>query len=39
MIIDSNCGSCIIPITNGVGLYRIDFISQGATYIGYFIIN
>lgn len=27
MIIDSNCGSCIIPITNGVGLYRIDFIS------------
>jgi hypothetical protein len=27
MIIDSNCGSCIIPVTNGVGLYRIDFIS------------
>ena len=37
--IDSNCGSCIIPITNGSGLYRIDFITaDGAQFCGYFIV-
>lgn len=38
--IDSNCGSCIIPITNGSGLYRIDFITaDGAQFCGYFIAS
>lgn len=38
--IDSNFGSCIIPITNGSGLYRIDFITaDGAQFCGYFIAS
>ena len=37
--VDSNCGSCIIPITNGSGLYQIVFITaDGAQFYGYFSV-
>lgn len=40
MAIDSNCGSCIIPITNGIGLYRIVFLTtDGMQYCGFFSIQ
>ncbi|MBR5041764.1 MAG: hypothetical protein IKX67_00850 [Bacteroidales bacterium] len=38
MAIDSNFGSCIIPVTNGVGLYQINLVIVGASYTGYFIV-
>lgn len=38
--IDFSCGSCLIPITNGSGLYRIDFITAGGLqFCGYFTIS
>lgn len=37
--IDSNCGSCIIPVTNGSGIYRLEFIlADGLQFYGFFIV-
>ena len=37
--IDSNCGSCIIPVTNGSGIYRIEFLlADGLQFYGFFIV-
>lgn len=38
-VIDSNFGSCIIPVTNGSGIYRIEFITmEGTQFYGLFIL-
>lgn len=37
--IDSSCGSCIIPVTNGSGIYRIEFLlADGLQFYGFFIV-
>ena len=39
-VIDSNCGSCLIPIIWGTGYYRIEFHAQdGTSYYGYFNVQ
>lgn len=39
MVIDSNIGSCIIPVTSGTGIYRIEFITmEGTQFYGLFIL-
>lgn len=38
-VVDSSCGSCILPITGGSGLYLLEFLlSDGTRYYGYFLI-
>ena len=39
MVINSNIGSCIIPVTSGTGIYRIEFITmEGTQFYGLFIL-
>lgn len=38
-LVDSSCGSCILPVTSGSGLYCLEFLlSDGTRYYGNFLI-
>lgn len=39
-VVDSSIGNCVLPVTGGSGLYRLDFLlSDGTRFYGYFHIQ